>query len=75
MKRLSIVLGALFLGAWAACGAEAETSPEPPAAPAHTFELGETDFLLDGQPFVIRCGEIHYARIPRPYWRHRLQML
>ena len=42
---------------------------------ARTFEIGESDFLLDGKPFVMRCGEIHYARIPREYWRHRLQML
>lgn len=41
----------------------------------HTFEIGEKDFLLDGKPVVLRCGEIHYPRIPRPYWRHRLQML
>ena len=41
----------------------------------HTFELGESDFLLDGKPFKIRCGEVHYARIPREYWQHRLQML
>ena len=30
-----------------------------------TFEIGENDFLLDGKPFVVRCGEVHYARIPR----------
>ena len=48
---------------------------EPARADAHAFELGEADFLLDGEPFVLRCGEIHYARIPRAYWRHRLQML
>ena len=40
-----------------------------------SFEIGEKDFLLDGKPFVIHCGEVHYARIPRPYWRHRLRML
>ncbi len=44
-------------------------------AMARSFEVGETDFLLDGKPFVVRCGEVHYARIPRAYWRHRLQML
>ena len=44
-------------------------------APSHTFEIGESDFLLDGKPFLVRCGEIHYARIPREYWRHRLKML
>ena len=46
-------------------------------AHAATFEISmEKDaFLLDGEEFLIRCGEIHYARIPREYWRHRLQML
>lgn len=43
--------------------------------PAHTFAIGEKDFLLDGQPLQIRCGEIHFARVPREYWRHRLQLI
>ena len=41
----------------------------------HTFVIGANDFLLDGQRFQIRCGEIHAARVPREYWRHRLQMV
>jgi beta-galactosidase len=40
----------------------------------HTFAIGTNDFLLDGQRMQIRCGEIHAARVPREYWRHRLQM-
>ncbi|HEY1663537.1 MAG TPA: beta-galactosidase family protein [Verrucomicrobiae bacterium] len=40
----------------------------------HTFAIGTNDFLLDGQRFQIRCGEIHAARVPREYWRNRLQM-
>jgi beta-galactosidase len=44
-------------------------------APAkHTFAVGENDFLLDGQRFQIRCGEVHAPRVPREYWKHRLQM-
>jgi beta-galactosidase len=31
-------------------------------------------FLLDGKPFQIRSGELHPARIPAEYWRHRIQM-
>jgi beta-galactosidase len=31
-------------------------------------------FLLDGAPFQIRSGELHPARIPVEYWRHRIQM-
>jgi beta-galactosidase len=45
-----------------------------PAQPAHTFAIGTNDFLLDGQRLQIRCGEIHAARVPMEYWRHRLQM-
>lgn len=44
-----------------------------PAAPR--FEIGRQDFLLDGQPLVIRSGEMHFARIPREYWRQRLEMV
>lgn len=40
----------------------------------HTFVIGENDFLLDGAKFQIRCGEIHAARVPHEYWRHRLKM-
>jgi beta-galactosidase len=39
-----------------------------------SFVIGSEDFLLDGKPFVIRCGEMHFARIPREYWAHRLRM-
>ena len=42
--------------------------------PPHSFAVGQTEFQLDGKPFLIRCGELHFARIPRPYWRHRLRM-
>jgi beta-galactosidase len=38
------------------------------------FSIGNESFLLHGKPFVIRCGEMHFARIPRAYWRHRLKM-
>ncbi len=45
------------------------------AEPArHTFSLGVRDFLLDGKPFQMISGELHPARIPREYWRHRIQM-
>ncbi len=40
----------------------------------HSFTLSKTDFLLDGKPFQIISGEMHPARIPVEYWRHRIQM-
>ena len=41
---------------------------------AQTFEVGQNTFLLDGKPFVVKAAEMHYPRIPRPYWEHRIQM-
>jgi beta-galactosidase len=41
---------------------------------AETFSIGPKDFLLDGKPFLIRCGEMHFARIPRADWAQRLRM-
>ncbi|MFI5384513.1 MAG: beta-galactosidase family protein [Fimbriimonadales bacterium] len=43
-------------------------------AASHTFQFKGDDFLLDGKPFQIIGGEMHPARIPVEYWRHRIQM-
>ncbi len=47
----------------------AKTSPKK-----GTFTVGDKTFLLNGQPFVVKAAEIHYPRIPRPYWEHRIKM-
>ena len=44
------------------------------SAQTHTFKIGEGDFLLDGKPYRIISGEMHFARIPRECWRDRLHM-
>ncbi len=62
---------ALFTMSLSAANASASTAV---IKQEHHFEIGKKDFLLDGQPFVIRCGEMHFARIPPEYWRHRLKM-
>jgi beta-galactosidase len=41
---------------------------------SHTFELQDGKFLMDGHPFQILAGEIHYARIPRARWRQAMRM-
>lgn len=40
----------------------------------HSFALSKNNFLLDGKPIQIISGEMHPARIPKEYWRHRIQM-
>ena len=39
-----------------------------------TFEVGKNTFLLNGKPFVVKAAEIHYPRIPKEYWEHRIKM-
>jgi beta-galactosidase len=41
---------------------------------AHTFAVQGDHFALDGKPFKVISGELHYARIPREYWHARLKM-
>ncbi len=40
----------------------------------NTFEAGKGAFMLNGKPFIVKAAEVHYPRIPRPYWEHRIQM-
>jgi beta-galactosidase len=43
-------------------------------AQTHTFKLGDDAFLLDGKPFQMISGEMHYPRVPREAWRSRMKM-
>jgi beta-galactosidase len=47
----------------------AQNAPES----THKFAVEGDHFVLDGKPFQIISGEMHYARIPREYWRDRLR--
>ncbi|MGF7082667.1 glycoside hydrolase family 35 protein [Mucilaginibacter sp. UYCu711] len=55
-------------------GAALLNQKEVKAQVKHTFDLGETQFLLDGKPFQMISGEMHYPRVPREAWRARMKM-
>ncbi len=38
------------------------------------FTTGKGTFLLHGEPFVVKAAELHYPRIPRPYWEQRIRL-
>jgi beta-galactosidase len=40
----------------------------------HRFALGDSVFLLDGKPFQMISGEMHYPRVPKEAWRQRMKM-
>jgi beta-galactosidase len=44
-----------------------------PAPTTHTFTVSGKQFLLDGKPYQIISGEMHYPRVPRAYWRDRFR--
>lgn len=53
------------------------TAMLPPVSAARkggTFTVGDKTFLLNSKPFVVKAAELHYPRIPRPYWEHRIKM-
>lgn len=39
-----------------------------------SFEIKNGNFVYNGKNIKLYSGEMHYARIPAPYWRHRLKM-
>jgi beta-galactosidase len=67
LLRLSYLFGMVLLGALSQAAYASQPHP-------HTFGVEEDHFVLDGKPFEILSGEMHYARIPREYWRDRIRM-
>ena len=61
------VFGFLFIAAHIAAQAQ---SPKG----IHQFTFNKDQFVLDNKPMQIISGEMHPARIPKIYWRHRIQM-
>lgn len=60
-----------------ACGI-AFAAPRPAQTPGakaqpDTFTISGPQFLLDGKPYQIISGSMHYTRVPRAYWRDRLR--
>jgi beta-galactosidase len=41
----------------------------------HTFGCSGEHLLLDDEPFLIISGEMHYPRVPWPYWRDRMRKM
>jgi beta-galactosidase len=62
MKRILVALALMLAAAMAA-------SSQAP----HTFTVGNGQFQLDGHPYQILSGEMHYPRVPRAYWRDRFR--
>ncbi len=67
MRRVLVVVLAL-------CAASMVRPRDVRAQGATHLVADSGRFLLDGRPFRIISGEMHYARVPREYWHERLRM-
>ncbi|WP_281310357.1 beta-galactosidase [Flavobacterium flavigenum] len=65
MNKILFKLGILLIGLMPFFG----------TAQTKAFSISNGEFKQDGKIVKIHSGEMHYARIPKEYWRHRLQML
>jgi len=72
MTRLLRAGGCIAAFAMIFAGASAFRARAIPAA-THSIRIEHGQFVLDGRPFQIISGEMHYARIPRADWRDRLR--
>mgnify|MGYP001799184461 CR=1 FL=1 len=45
------------------------------ASRSFTIDYERNVFLKDGEPFRYISGSIHYARVPRYYWKDRLSKM
>lgn len=46
----------------------------PISSAGNTFEIDKGVFVFNGEPFIIKAAELHYPRIPRPYWDNRIKL-
>jgi beta-galactosidase len=64
MIRSTLTLFTLLVGAMFSI-------PSASAGEGGSFAVQGEQFLLNGKPFRIMSGEMHYPRVPRAYWQDR----
>lgn len=71
-RELLAGLGATLAGGSALANL---TGAAAASAPEGRFGVTNGQFVLDGRPFQVLAGEMHYPRIPRESWRDRMRKL
>ncbi len=67
MKKIIILLAAIGM-------LQTYATAAPKDYPQN-FSVGNGEFMLGGQPMVVKAAELHYPRIPKDYWEHRIEMV
>ena len=77
MKRTLIYAGLIASGLMLSgvnTGYALTSQPTQQQVEKGKFEAGNGTFLLNGEPFVVKAAELHYPRIPKPYWDQRIKL-
>lgn len=72
MKPNKIFSAMLFMALLLLCTISSAAVAAPQSG---DFSVGKGSFILNGKPFVVKAAELHYPRIPRPYWQQRIKMV
>ena len=73
--KMRAILGSLLVALTLIATAAAQSAGVSNHKPLHTFGWRGEHFLLDGKPFQIIAGDMHYPRVPRQYWRDRMKKM
>ncbi|TRY88081.1 hypothetical protein DNTS_024141, partial [Danionella cerebrum] len=68
----SLIQSLVQLAQWAQIHFLLLSQQQPRMSEKEGLRADSTHFTLDGAPFLILGGSIHYFRVPRSYWRDRL---
>ena len=72
--RLTLIGTLMFSISESTAYAVGQSVASSAAKTGQSFKAGKGTFLLNGEPFVVKAAELHYPRIPREYWGHRIDM-
>src|ERR1700730_14219045 len=75
MQKIKLIVLIVLLGLMPLKPATALQAGSTSSKSVHTFGWQGEHFLLDGKPFQIISGDMHYARVPRQYWRDRMKKM
>lgn len=62
-------------GKYISRGRSMPAPPAPSPVPSKGFLVQRDSFWKDGERFNLRSGSLHYFRVPREYWRDRIQRM
>lgn len=74
LMRGVLTASAMTLAVMPALAAQKQTDAQASLSESKgSFTAGKGTFLLNGEPYVVKAAELHYPRIPRPYWDDRIK--